>query len=88
MTYTHLLSIYIYTYLYRTVFNNLALMEIDGFEDNEKFQIKLISWAKYHIRKGDIVFTDSTWRWNPTRIKRYGKCTKVIVPREYTGNKQ
>jgi len=64
-------------------FDEIANKEIENFETDGKMRDKLISWVKYHIRKGDIVFDleKSLWKWDPTRLRRHGKVVKTIVPR-------
>lgn len=64
-------------------FHDIASVEIEDFDSDEKMREKLISWVKYHIRKGDIVFDleKSLWKWDQTRLRRHGRVVKTIVPR-------
>lgn len=64
-------------------FNEIANNEIEDFESDAKMRDKLISWVKYHIRKGDIVFDleKCVWKWDNSRLRRHGKVVKTIVPR-------
>lgn len=64
-----------------TDFSLLAENDIPGFAGSPSFQKNLISWTRYHIRKGDIVRKGSMWTWDSTRLNRYGRFRRTIVPR-------
>ena len=63
-------------------FSKIAMTDITGYAEDLKFQRKLISWIQYHIRKGDILFKETKWVWNSTRLHKYGRFRKKIVPRK------
>lgn len=61
-----------------TSFDENAVGKLDNY-DEERKSIK--SWIQYHVGKGDIKFEGVAWRWDDSRIKRYGKKIKVAVPK-------
>ena len=62
-------------------FDKIARVEIDNYETDSRYQKKLLSWTKYHIRKRDIVFAEEKWFWDNTRLRRHGRVRGIIVPR-------
>ena len=63
-------------------FDKIATSEIEQYGTDLKFQRKLLSWTRYHIRKRDIVFQDQAWFWDNSRLRRHGRIRSIIVPRK------